>query len=136
MKKRMIITTNDYHRLIRLMESAPLKAKMPEFAAHLYKELVKAEMVPQERIPGNVVTMNSRVFLQEMASKREAELTITYPQDADNLKRKVSVFSRIGAALIGKQVGDVTSWATPKGNKWFEILKVTYQPEAVGDYSL
>ncbi len=136
MKNRMIITTNDYQRLMNLMESAPSKTRLPEFAAHLYKELAKAEMVPQERIPRNVVTMNSRVFLKETSSNREAELTITYPQDADNLKRKVSVFSRVGAALIGKQVGDITSWDTPKGNKRFEILKVTYQPEAVGDYSL
>jgi regulator of nucleoside diphosphate kinase len=136
MKKRMIITTNDYQRLMNLMESAPLKTKMPEFAAHLHNELIKAEMVPQERIPGNIVTMNSRVFLKETSSKREAELTITYPQDSNNLKRKVSVFSPIGAALLGKQVGDITSWGTPKGNKWFEILKVTYQPEAAGDYSL
>jgi regulator of nucleoside diphosphate kinase len=93
-------------------------------------------MVPQKRIPGNIVTMNSRVFLKETSSKREAELTITYPRDADNLKSRISVFSPIGAALLGKQAGDITSWSTPNGNKWFEILKVTYQPEAAGDYSL
>lgn len=135
MKNRMIMTTNDYQQLKNIIESALMRSKVPDVAAHLYKELGKAEMVPQERIPENVVTMNSRVFLKETSSKREAELTITYPQDADNLKRKVSVFSRIGAALIGKQVGDIASWDAPKGNKWFEILKVTYQPEAAGDYS-
>lgn len=136
MEKRIIITTHDHKRLIDLIESVSLKNKMPELAKHLYNELIKAEVVPQERIPANVVTMNSRLFLKETSSERKAELTITYPQDADNLQRKVSIFSPIGVALLGKRVGDVASWHTPKGSRWFEILKVTYQPEAVGDYSL
>ena len=136
MEKKMVITINDYQRLMGLMEFASLKTKMPDLATRLYKELVKAETIPQERIPANVITMNSRVFLRDVSGEREAELTITYPQDADNKKRKVSVFSSIGISLLGKQVGDVVSWKTPKGNGWFEIVKVTYQPEAVGDYSL
>jgi len=136
METKMVITINDYQRLMGLMEFASLKTKMPDVATRLYKELVKAEMISQERIPANVITMNSRVFLRDVSGEREAELTITYPQDADNKERKVSVFSSIGISLLGKKVGDVVSWKTPKGNGWFEIVKVTYQPEAVGDYSL
>lgn len=132
----MVVTINDYQRLMGLMEFASLKSRMPEMATRLYKELVKAEMLPQEKIPPNVITMNSRVSLKEVSGERESELAITYPQDADNKERKISVFSSIGISLLGKQVGDVVSWKTPKGNGWFEIVKITYQPEAVGDYSL
>ncbi len=136
MEKRMVITINDYQRLMGLLEFASLKTKMPELASRLYKELVQAEMLSQDRIPATVITMNSRVFLRDVAGEREAELTITYPQEADSKERKVSVFSPIGISLLGKRVGDLVSWKTPKGNGSFEIVKVTYQPEAVGDYSL
>lgn len=136
MEKRMVVTANDYERLLGLKELASSKEKMPDTVSRLYDALMNAKKLSQDTISGNVITMNSRVLLQDISSEREAELTITYPQDANNLKRKVSVFSSIGIALLGKQVGDVVSWNTPAGKGQFEILKVTYQPEAVGDFSL
>jgi regulator of nucleoside diphosphate kinase len=136
MKKRMVITINDYQRLLGLMELTSLRMKMPRIITQLYEDIMKAKLLPQENISNNVITMNSRVLLKDVSSEREAELTITYPQDADNLERKVSVFSTIGIELLGKQSGGIVSWTTPNGVGYFEILKVTYQPEAVGHYSL
>ena len=136
MEKRMVITANDYERLIGLSEFASPKEKMPDTVSRLYDALMNAKKLSQDVISGNVITMNSRVLLQDISSEREAELTITYPQDAANRERKVSVFSPIGAALLGKKVGDVVSWKTPAGDGQFEILKVSYQPEALGDISL
>lgn len=136
MENRMLITTNDYQRLTGLIEFSSLKMKMPEIVTRLYNQFKGAKMLPQERISKSVITMNSRVLLKEMSNGREAEITITYPQDADNRERKVSVFSPIGVALLGRQVGDVVSWKVPTGMGQFEIVKVTYQPEAVGHYYL
>jgi regulator of nucleoside diphosphate kinase len=136
MKDRMFITTNDYQRLTGLIEFASLKIKMPEIVNSLSNKFKAARMLPQERISRSVITMNSRVLLKEMSNGREAEITITYPQDADTRDRKVSVFSPIGVALLGRQVGDVVSWKIPNGLGQFQIIKVTYQPEAVGDYYL
>jgi regulator of nucleoside diphosphate kinase len=109
---------------------------MPEIVNRLYTEFKVAKMVPQERIAESVITMNSRVLLKEMSNGREAEVTVTYPQDADIRERKVSVFSSIGVALLGRQVGDIVSWNIPTGIGQFEIVDVTYQPEAVGHYYL
>src|SRR5687768_6454142 len=99
------ITANDYQRLKGLMEFAALKVKMPEIANQLYSQIQAAKMLPQERIPKNVITMNSRVLLKEISNGREAEITITYPQDADSKERKVSVFTSIGIASLGRRVG-------------------------------
>ena len=136
MEKKMVITINDYQRLLGLIEFASMTGRMPEVVSHLYKGLVTAKMLPQVNISSDVVTMNSRILLKDILNEREAEVTITYPQDADNRERKISVFSSIGVALLGRQAGDVVSWSTPKGMGQFEILEVIYQPEAVGDYSL
>lgn len=136
MEKRMVITISDYQRLMGLMELASLKVKKPEVVTRLFEQLSHAKRLPQENISSNIITMNSRVLLKDVSSEREVELTITYPQDADSRERKVSVFSPIGVALLGNQSGDLVTWNTPVGIGQFKILKVTYQPEAVGDYSL
>ena len=132
--KQMLITVNDYRRLIVLMELASLKAKMPRSAKQLNDALMNAKMLPPENISSSVITMNSRVLVRDLSSGRETELTIAYPKDADNPEGKVSVFSEIGIALLGQQAGNKVSWKVPTGNGQFEILKVTYQPEAVGKY--
>ena len=127
---------NDYQRLIGLMEFASLKVKMPEIVNRLYNQINAAKMLPQEQISKNVITMNSRVLLKELSNRREAEITITYPQDADSRERRVSVFTPIGIALLGRQVGEVVSWNVPTGIGQFQIVKIIYQPEAVGHYYL
>jgi regulator of nucleoside diphosphate kinase len=132
----MLITINDYQRLSGLIEFASLKAKMPEIVKRLYRQMQGAEMLPQEQMSKNVITMNSRVLLKEMSNGREAEITITYPEHADSKEKKVSVFTPIGIALLGRKVGDVVSWNVPTGIGQFEIVKITYQPEAVGHYYL
>ena len=136
MERKMVITINDYQRLLGLIEFASLTGKMPGIISKLYQGLVNAKMLPQTNISSDVVTMNSRILLKDILNEREAEVTITYPQDADNRERKISIFSSIGVALLGRKVGDVVSWTTPKGMGEFQILEVIYQPEAVGDFSL
>jgi regulator of nucleoside diphosphate kinase len=136
MAKKIIITDTDYQRLIGLIGFTTETHKMPEKVAQLFHALRDAERVLPEQVPENVVTMNSRVLLKDLSNRREAELTITYPHEADHRERKVSVFSSIGTALLGMQAGDIVSWKVPVGKGNFQILKVTYQPESVGDYYL
>ena len=132
----MFITVNDYQRITGLIEFASLQNKNPEIADRLLKELRVAKRFPQDRISGNIVTMNSRALLREITSGREIEITITYPQDADSREQKVSVFSPIGVALLGCREGDVTSWRVPGGIGRFKVEKVIYQPEAAGHFYL
>jgi len=132
----MVVTISDYSRLTGLMEFASDNTKMPERIKLFYSDLMRAKMLSRDTISGNIITMNSRLILKELSTGREAELTITYPKDSDSMERKISVLSPIGTALLGKQVGDVVSWRIPSGYGRFEILEVTYQPEAMGDFYL
>lgn len=136
MRSRIVVTINDYNRILGLIELSAAKTKLPGAASRLYEKLVAAEMHRQETIDERIITMNSRVLLKELSSGRETEITITYPQDAAPRERKVSLFSDIGIALLGRKEKDVVSWKIPAGVGLFEIVKVTYQPEAAGDYYL
>lgn len=135
MQTRMI-TVNDYQRLMELIEFGPIKIKTPDIIDGLYRRLRDAKMLSQEDIDCKIITMNSRVKLRDLTSKRETEITITYPQDAEPRDRRVSVFSEIGLALLGRKERDIVSWTVPHGIGSFEVMKVTYQPEAAGHYYL
>jgi regulator of nucleoside diphosphate kinase len=136
MKDKILMTINDYQRLTGLIGFASLKESMPEIVKSFNNKIKAAKMLAQEQILENVITMNSRVLLREISQGREAEVTITYPQDADGRSGKISVFSPIGLALLGRQVGDKVSWKVPTGVGHFEVVKILYQPEAVGHYHL
>lgn len=135
-QKQMFITFNDYQRILGLIEFASLKNKTPETVNKLMHDLKIARMLSQENISRDVVTMNSKVLLRDMRSGKSIDITITYPQDADNINRKISVFTPIGHALLGSQVGDIVSWKVPGGIGKFRIEKLLYQPEAAGDFHL
>ncbi|HZY80618.1 MAG TPA: GreA/GreB family elongation factor [Cyclobacteriaceae bacterium] len=132
----MIITVNDYQRLMGFVELASLRSSMPKVTDKLAERLGAAQLMPQKKIAKNVVTMNSRVKLRDQANQREAEITITYPQDAEPRERRVSVFSEIGVALLGRKENEIVSWRVPNGIGTFRIEEVLYQPEAAGDYFL
>jgi regulator of nucleoside diphosphate kinase len=136
MEERILITINDYQRLTGLMGFASLKGKMPEVVDRLNNKFKLAKMLAQDEISAKVITMNSRVLLKEISKDIQAQVTVTYPQDADRREGKISVFSPIGLALLGRQVGDQVSWEVPSGIGYFEIIKIIYQPEAVGHYHL
>lgn len=136
MEKRMVVTIDDFKRLNSLLQFSQFKTKAPLIVDRLRNDLKKAKMLPQGNISRNIVTMNSRVLVTDLASGRQLEVTITYPHDADNLERKVSVFSPIGVALFGRKQGDIASWKIPGGWGEFRIESVTYQPEAAGHYYL
>jgi regulator of nucleoside diphosphate kinase len=120
----MKITVNDYQRLMGFVQLASCKTKMPGVTNKLIARLDAAKLFQQNEIAKNVITM------------REAEITVTYPQDADARARRVSVFSEIGLALLGQKENDIVSRRIPSGTGRFQVEKVIYQPEASGDYFL
>lgn len=136
METKDVITINDYNRLSGLIRFASLETKMPETIDRLHAKLKGAIQLPQDQVLNNVVTMNSRVLLKEVSGARKAEVTVTYPQDTDGREGKISVFSPIGLALLGRQAGDIVSWKIPGGTGSFRITEIVYQPEAAGHYYL
>jgi regulator of nucleoside diphosphate kinase len=131
----MIITLNDRQRLLSLVEMPAFKVKMPLLIDRLAARLGSAKTLSQDEIKKNIITMNSRIKLKDIISGREAEVTVTYPGDANPARGRVSVLSEIGLALLGKRENDVVSWRVPTGIGRFSIEKVIYQPEAAGDYA-
>jgi regulator of nucleoside diphosphate kinase len=91
----------------------------------LYGEIKKAQIVDPEDFPSNVVRLGSTVKVKDLETKKDLEITIVLPQQADIKQKKISVLAPIGTALIGFRKGRKVSWNVPAGKKDFKIMEVT-----------
>ena len=77
-------------------------------------ELERANVVADDAIPADVVTMDSTVSFAEEAAGRQFELKLVYP-NAAGADGTVSILAPIGSALLGLSVGQEIDWALPGG---------------------
>ena len=128
-QRQIIITSVDRDRLRDLLASEFVKVIGPiEYLDHLKAELRRAQIVPPEKAPRNVVTMNSLVALRDVASGELETYTLVFPEDADIAQGRLSVLAPVGTAMLGQRIGDELKWRVPKGWRRFKIERVLYQP--------
>jgi regulator of nucleoside diphosphate kinase len=96
--------------------------------------LDSAELTAADRVPPDLVTMNARVEIVDVHTRRRQTLTVCYPEEASPSAGLISVLSPVGCSLLGLRVGDTARWQTPTGETCAaEIVAVLYQPEADAD---
>jgi regulator of nucleoside diphosphate kinase len=126
---QIYLTQDDMERLLELVEAYPGKR-----FDRLESELLRATVVPREKIPQDVVTMNSRVLFENENTGERREITLVYPGMADIDAGRISVLVPVGTALLGLRVGQSIDWELPSGERQrFRIVGVPYQPEAAGE---
>ncbi|AIR61223.1 nucleoside diphosphate kinase regulator [Cedecea neteri] len=129
----IIINELDAERLDRLLEQ-PQYAKAP-VAEALNAELDRAEMCSPEKMPPDVVSMNSRVEFRDLSTQEVHVRTLVYPANLTDSDNQLSVMAPVGAALLGLRVGDSINWTLPNGSQThLEVLALQYQPEAAGEF--
>lgn len=135
--RKIYITATDRQRLGDMLETAlAAKNRDATFLKELARELASAETVEPKDVPPEVVTMNSRVILQDETSGERMEYTLVFPEQANIEQGRLSVVSPIGTAILGYAKGDTLTWQTPGGPRQIQIVDIPYQPEAAGDYHL
>ena len=135
--KSIHITELDRQRLMDLI----VEAQSGEYRGSIYLEnlrgeLDRAQIVPPQQIPGDVITMNSKVVVRDLDSGEDETYTLVYPEQANAAEGKISILAPIGTAMLGYRIGDVFEWEVPAGKRRLRIEKILYQPEAAGDYEL
>lgn len=129
------LTDKDYQRLHQVVQ-VQRKSSGPLVVEALSRELKRAQVVPSQQIPPDVITMNSLVRLKDLKSDLTMDLAIVYPKDANMNTKKVSVLAPVGTAVLGCKVGDRVKCAMGKGTATYMIEEILYQPEAAGDLNL
>lgn len=129
----IIISELDYTRIESLLKaSAGIPANIK---AALETELERAELVAPEKMPANVVTMNSQVKFSVISSGVTFTLKLVYPKDMDDSGNTISILAPVGSAMLGLKEGDEISW--PDGNAGMlqvRIEAIEFQPERAGEF--
>ncbi len=133
-QKKFQITEFDSWRLRTLLASSKTSGGATDpWLDQLQQLLESADMVAPEKVPDNVVTMNSRVRLRDDRDDKEMSVSLVFPADAacdaDFQMLKVSVLTPIGLSILGRRVGDAVEGHV-------HVDELLYQPEAAGDFDL
>ncbi|MCC7272709.1 MAG: nucleoside diphosphate kinase regulator [Alphaproteobacteria bacterium] len=88
-----------------------------DVAGYLERELDRASVVPADRVPPGVVTMNARLSFRDDRTGEVRAATLVYPGEADIAAGRISVMTPVGAALIGLAEGQSIAWQTRRGEQ-------------------
>jgi regulator of nucleoside diphosphate kinase len=92
-------------------------------------ELERALQLPREAVPADVVVMDSRVEVLDLANGERGAYTLSYPADSDPASGRISVLAPLGTAMLGYREGDEVEWLMPGGVRRLRIEKVRRHDE-------
>ena len=81
--------------------------------AELEEILKNAEVIQEDNTDSDAVKMESTVVLHDIEFDEDIEYVIVGSSEADSLNNKISNESPLGAAMLGKKVGDVRNNKPP-----------------------
>lgn len=133
----LVMNRLDYARIKKsIIDLKQSRAISPEELDKLNGELNAAKIVDPDKVPIDVVTMNSIVRIQFRNSGKVLQFKIVYPDEANLKENKISIFSPVATALLGYRAGDEVEWIVPGGVTKILIEEIVYQPEAAGHFNL
>ncbi|HOI53657.1 MAG TPA: TetR family transcriptional regulator [Phycisphaerae bacterium] len=136
--REIFITRYDFQRLKELIAVARGFGN-EEIARHLSDldlGLGRGRIVDPKLVPPDVVTMNSRVLLQEPDGGESQVRSLVFPVDAGKSAENVSILEPMGTAMLGCRVGSVMQFDEAGQQKRLRVRAIQYQPESAGDYHL
>lgn len=116
----LIVSESDYRKLAMLVERSKSTATY-----ELDAELAKADICPDEILPGGVVALYDTVKFRDLKTNAERSVTIVMPWEAVVTKMRISILSPVGTALIGEPLGAVINWPLLNGSNQMEVIEIT-----------
>lgn len=127
-------------RISRAIEEARLQGDISENAeydaakdaqAHnaarmsdLETKLAKVRIIEDENIPGDKIYIGAFVTLLDMKTQEELTYQMVGPEESDYEEKKLSIFSPVGKALMGKAPDEIAEIKVPVGTLRYKILKI------------
>ena len=93
--------------------------------AELEDKLSRVRSVDVDKIPNDKAYLFSKVLVKDLRDGEETLYTLAPPDEVDVDNDVISVKSPIGAALLGKGVGETVQVTVPAGEIRYEILRIT-----------
>ena len=101
-------------------EQRDIEARIDE----IEKILKNAEVVVEEEVDLDKVSVGCRVKILDMEYDEELDYKIVGSTEANSLKGKISNESPVGKALLGAKVGEVVTVETQAGDLNYKVLEI------------
>ena len=106
-------------------EARRMQAKTISRIRFLQKVLENARVINPDALPKDRVTLLSRVEFTNLSTDTRMIYEIVSPHEMDLNAGRISLKSPIGAALMGKKVGEITEAQVPSGILRMRIESIT-----------
>lgn len=90
----------------------------------LEKMLRNAEVIDEEEVSSDIISVGCRVKLYDVEFEEETEYIIVGSAEADPMEGRISNESPVGVGLLGHQVGETVSITTPSGEIDYKIIEI------------
>jgi len=114
----IFVNAADHANLSLLALAEPLRGK-----------LQRARVVPSDAVPSDVVTMQSRITVEDEDTGEPMLVSLVYPAEADLALGRLSIVDPLGMELFGARRGEVVSVTRPGNRRRLRITQIVYQPE-------
>ncbi len=91
--------------------------------------LARADVIDVSQLSGARVVFGATVSLMDADSEKTVRYRIVGEPEADLKRGLISVTSPIARSLISKEAGDTVKVRAPGGDREYEILDVTFEPD-------
>ncbi len=86
--------------------------------------LSRVQVISADEMPNDKIYILTKVKLKNKTNGSFLDYMLVSDEEADFEKRKISVTSPIGKALLGKTIGDIAEINVPAGRIQYEILDI------------
>jgi len=87
----------------------------------------RAEIIDTSKLKGKTIRFGAKVKLADEDTGDEITYQLVGEFEADLKKKKISITSPLGKALIGREAEDSVEVQTPKGVRYYEIVSVRFK---------
>ena len=91
----------------------------------------RAQVIDPSKSTHERVSFGSTVLLVDQSDDSEVEYTIVGGQESNPQKGRISFYSPMAKAMLGKEEGDEIELSLPAGVKRFDIEEITYKEIAL-----
>jgi len=92
--------------------------------SELQFKLANAEVIIPDDLPKDRVVFGCRVLLENIDSGQEVEYQLVGTDESDIDKGRISIFSPLGRAILGKKPGDELTLEVPGGKRMYELVDI------------
>lgn len=93
----------------------------------IQNKLAEAEVVDTSSLQSDKIIFGAHVELIDLDDDRTVKYQIVGEDEANVKEGKISIFSPLSRAMIGKVVGDIVEFKTPKGEKEYEVVSFEFK---------